>query len=124
MSKVLHSGRRMFIKGLGALMALGGGLAVRPAVARRAEVAPMPEVELPFTHRASAQRLGRAYLRCCPEEAEPGVLRRRLGLDRAAPAQDWSVAMAADFKAGRTVLVDGWVLSRTEARLCALALLS
>jgi hypothetical protein len=33
-------------------------------------------------------------------------------------------AVDADFAAGRTHLVDGWVLARTEAELCALARLA
>jgi hypothetical protein len=31
---------------------------------------------------------------------------------------------AEDFGRGNTVMIGGWVLSRTEARLCALAVLS
>ena len=32
---------------------------------------------------------------------------------------DLPARAAADFAAGRTLAVDGWLLSRTEARLCA-----
>jgi hypothetical protein len=84
--------------------------------------------------RDSARVVGAQYLRIVPAEASPRVLepliaerleafgptalsiagdqelRRRLG-----------AAVLGDFEEGRTVELDGWVLSLTEARLCALA---
>lgn len=73
--------------------------------------------------------LGGAYLATHPDE------RTVMALDAA--VQDarggrwpWSVSrdlpaiLAHEFETGDTVLVDGWLLSRTEARLCARMALS
>lgn len=84
----------------------------------------------------SAAVVGRAYLAGHPHEAD----RTRLGadLDQALRCQGCDPAQAsddhlraalarqirADFAASRTVRVDGWILSTTEARLCGLAALS
>jgi hypothetical protein len=34
------------------------------------------------------------------------------------------MAASEDFRCGRVVTVDGWLLSRTEARICAIAYLA
>jgi hypothetical protein len=82
-----------------------------------------------------ARAVGREYLRAFPAEASRGVLAARVveqlpGGSRAlASAPDDRLrelllrATAADFKDLRTVELRGWVLARTEARLCALAAL-
>jgi len=78
--------------------------------------------------RASARIIGAAYLATHPDEADPALLRRAIAADLAPAAQrdqaelDRALAhrVRADFLEQRTVKVDGWVLSRTEARLCAL----
>jgi hypothetical protein len=84
----------------------------------------------------SAAAVGRAYLAGHPAEADRARL--AAGLAEAARCQDCDPAQApaerlraalarpirADFAAARVVRVDGWVLSATEARLCALAALS
>ena len=82
--------------------------------------------------RAAARRLGRAYVRQVPEEDDPRILAR---LTLALPEGQYGDAIALDptslrdridervrndFAASTTVQLDGWVLSRTEARLCAL----
>jgi hypothetical protein len=36
------------------------------------------------------------------------------------PVENIAAAVSADFAAGRSTVVDGWVLARTEARLFAL----
>ena len=80
---------------------------------------------------ASAAKVGRAYLRVAPLEADETRLLQLIGA--AHPA--WQAADAArlrrlitrrqveDFRRGRVVSVQGWTLSSTEARLCALAAL-
>ena len=78
----------------------------------------------------SARRIGRAYLREHPQEAVRVILTRQLASlpgEPGAPRLDdervaaWlSQSSSADFEAGRTVRVDRWWLSETEARLCAL----
>jgi hypothetical protein len=73
--------------------------------------------------------LGARYRANMPSENSAVFL--RAALSGAAPSRHlpWihkSIAdrVRDDFAAGRTVLVDGWVLSVTEARQCALASLS
>ncbi len=84
-----------------------------------------------FRSPASAACIGQAYLQQAPHEGQE----RRL-LARLCPAgRRWHMADASqlhrmlreqqadDFAQGRVVLVHGWTLSVTEARLCALAAL-
>jgi hypothetical protein len=105
------------------LPAAGGS----PAAARLLAVLARPD---------SAAVVGRAYLARYPAEADRDRLAARL--DQALRCQDCDPARArtdqlraalagrtrADFAAARVVVVDGWVLSETEARLCGLAALS
>ena len=84
----------------------------------------------------SAQVIGREYLRIVPEEAQKKILMnhicrgsvsnqaRLLRSDVLATRkllQEW---IRTDFEAGRTVLVNGWLLSQTESRICALMAIS
>jgi hypothetical protein len=74
--------------------------------------------------------LGRAYRAAYPAEADADTLTsllcRDLGLSEApAPRRQQLLAtldarIRAQFGAGETVVIHGWVLARTEARLCAL----
>jgi hypothetical protein len=73
------------------------------------------------------REIGTRYRAVTPSENILGSLRdaisnteRRTLLHRWSPR--WSIEnqIRNDFAAGRTVLVDGWVLSATEARQCAL----
>ena len=88
-----------------------------------------------FSRPASAARVGRAYLRAHPAEAE---VERLLGaltagwpegaaqIERLSTAQlrrRLGAVIRADFAAGRTVAVGGWVLAASEARLFGLAAL-
>lgn len=82
---------------------------------------------------ASRAVVGRAYLEVYPDEASVARLVELIGVpaDELASATDGTAALpwfrqriAEDFRTGRTVLVRGWVLSRTEARVCALASLA
>lgn len=82
-----------------------------------------------------ARVVGREYLRAFPAEASRGILTARVveglpgGSRVLATASDGRLrelllqATAADFEDLRTVELRGWVLARTEARLCALAAL-
>ena len=68
--------------------------------------------------------LGKAYLRAYPGEADPTFLLARLpGIDtkqRVRPQMPTLVpAFTKDFASGRVVTVQGWQLSRTEARAAA-----
>ena len=67
--------------------------------------------------------VGEHYRSEFPEESEEGILLQKLlGKERELPAgrDDFDARIREDFKAGRVVVLDGWVLSVTEARQCAL----
>jgi hypothetical protein len=69
-------------------------------------------------------RLGRAYLRDHPTEADVATLRSLVpGLDAARPVRPQLPALVPasvdDFAAGRITYVDGWHLAVTEARASA-----
>ena len=86
-----------------------------------------------FANRHAAAELGHAVWPTLPaattEDSLIEALLTRHGdlaelLDLGSPealAAALRRAVAADFAAGRTHLVEGWVLARTEAELCALA---
>jgi hypothetical protein len=86
-----------------------------------------------LAHRDSARSLGRAALAVLPGATAPSALAAAVlaGLPGGAPKLDAAsdddlraavaVRVREDFEAGDTVQVDGWILSCTEARLCALA---
>lgn len=88
-----------------------------------------------FASPESAAELGHAYLATVPAERSRALLVDRIA---AALPNGYSVVHTGDdatllsllaqrfqddFKAGDTVTVDGWVVSRTQARLCGLAAL-
>jgi hypothetical protein len=109
--------RRIFLQTsvAGSVFAFSGAslLAARPAIAR-----PPEGLQELFADEAQIRQLGALYLSAHPDESGIGVLR-----DLTASAEDPSLAAAAishDFEHGNVVTVDGWILSRTEARHCAL----
>jgi predicted RNA-binding protein with PUA-like domain len=77
----------------------------------------------------SARAIGRWYRREVPDERDMDTLTAlilsSLRLNSAQIAPDeltsrLSARVCADFASGSTVRLDGWILSRTEARVCAL----
>jgi hypothetical protein len=60
--------------------------------------------------------IGVEYRRLVPAENDPLCLRAAILASRMSIAR----VVRRDFTTGRTVLVNGWVLSATEARQCAL----
>lgn len=87
-----------------------------------------------FRASAGAREIGAAYLRSRPTEADrgalvmllanqPGDLARWRVTGTRALRQDLAIRCCDDFARGRIVAIRGWVLSQTEARLCALATL-
>lgn len=73
--------------------------------------------------QATLRELGVAYRRRVPGENTEAVLVRLLAGDPEGTPPDAAALQAAverDFAAGRTLLLQGWVLSVTEARQCAL----
>ncbi|HEX6142694.1 MAG TPA: hypothetical protein VFZ01_08255 [Geminicoccaceae bacterium] len=123
--------RRRVIMALG-LTALG--LAFRPfgawAAPGPARLPGARDLVRTLRHRASAARVGAAYLagHDGEQDVERLVAALNRGLDDRSPERRRLRAaldrrIRADFAESETVRVQGWVLSRTEARLCALAAL-
>jgi hypothetical protein len=82
-----------------------------------------------LSDRASAAAVGTAYLRRYPEHASRAVLLDHLALPdgRLSPAQIAAAierGIRSDFKHRRTVVLDRWLLSRTEAAVCGLLALA
>jgi len=86
-------------------------------------------------HRSSARVIGAAYLRHEPSEARLTSLVELIagglpgGAGALRSADDALRALLAgrvqqDFAEERTVCLEGWIVSRTEARLCGLAALT
>jgi hypothetical protein len=76
-----------------------------------------------FRHPDSAIAIGRRYLSRYPDDAGARILAddlRRAGADDPAAARAaLRVRVREDFERGDTVLLDGWVLARSECRACA-----
>lgn len=117
---------------IGAL-GLGGGQRLgRAAAAPAGPLSPgsiKTAIEPLFSDPESARALGRRYLERFPERANFALLLGHSGLTvrHGQPPQgmDWSIAAIdqrrkQDFLAGHTVILDGWMLARSEASLCAL----
>ena len=75
---------------------------------------------------ASARQVGQAYLQGTPGDADRDSLMAQLvaRLQGDLSRETLVACCRADFADGRTVMVNGWMLSQTEARLCALAALT
>lgn len=80
----------------------------------------------PAFSTADLRAIGAEYRRQTPPERTAAQLdaaiRRSIGAQRPWPWSPAPTALAvvqADFAAGDTLLVNGWLLSRTEARVCA-----
>jgi hypothetical protein len=124
--------RRAFLAasllGGGALVAGGSAIAVRWTGERTVR-----RLLGLFTDRAALRPVGAAYLKAVPAESDRAKLERLLlqdlGLEaRFASPEELGRLVADrirdDFAEDRVAQVEGWVLSRTEARLCALAALA
>jgi hypothetical protein len=129
--------RRLFVTGAATVV---GGLGLWPAVACiRWDGHPVrrwaAQLSGVLRHQAAAGEIGRAYLRAHPSEADPERLIAgitggweegpaeldRLGRD--ALRLRLREQIRTDFAEGRTVLVDGWMLAASEARLFGLSAL-
>lgn len=122
--------RRRFSRG--AIGALFGSLALAlPLPVRAALPANFGAL---LRHRASAERIGRRYLAMLPADTDRSrLLTMSPVLGRASQAVRHEPEIAAtllrqgikdDFRRADTVIVDGWVLAATEARLCAVVALA
>jgi hypothetical protein len=78
-----------------------------------------------FDDFGAARAVGREYLDQRPEEAGKETLLELLSLredlDPTIVRERMRAQVRRDYERARVVLVSGWYLSRTEARLCALA---
>jgi hypothetical protein len=73
-----------------------------------------------FSDLAALRQLGAIYLVAYPEERSRALLSHLLiaGDDGSIPSRLLR-AVARDWSSNHVVVVDGWLLARTEARLCA-----
>jgi hypothetical protein len=86
---------------------------------RRPAAADDVKSALLFADPAAARAIGAAYLRAYPNDALRGVHpAARL------PRAEIATRVCDDFAAGRVAMVNGWMLSQTEARLCAMVYLA
>lgn len=109
--------RRRFLA-WGTTLLLGYGFGLRSANAFEPRV-PTDLTDLDIDPAAAAA-VGRHYLRTVPAENDRGLLLERLGGSASLTKARIADLVEADFGDGRTVLIDGWVMSRSEARVCAL----
>jgi len=134
---VVHSEHTLHADGTGsrrgflivAAVALAGLLPVAWTIHRRGPATPRWLRQLvPFLHAAAT--IGRRYLGTRPAEASaPWLAERLLGAGALDVPSDRNLAeirqrlrslRQADFQSGDLVYIDGWALTRTEARLMAL----
>jgi hypothetical protein len=138
MSKPPTIHRRQFL-----LLALGlaGSVAVGSKLSRAAEGwlsqgSLRAKLTALFIHQESAQAIGRAYLQSYPREADIQTLEdqiaqgiaggRTLLIATGKPQVSKLLTdrIRQDFATDQVVKVQGWILSITEARLCALTTLA
>jgi NAD(P)-dependent dehydrogenase (short-subunit alcohol dehydrogenase family) len=102
-----------------------GGAGVGVAAVRRLLEAERDSVLPDAFDDAAARAVGEAYLAAHPDEADEQLLRRLLGLEpgdvRPNDVRRLRAAVHRDYQGSDFVLVEGWYLARTEARLCALS---
>ncbi|MGH8496971.1 MAG: hypothetical protein ACREVN_12640 [Gammaproteobacteria bacterium] len=115
----MNQDRRQALVLLGAL----GGLALLPMRDPFAAEPPEPLARFKGSLDAeSAARLGRAYLKAHPDEADGGRLLDTI-LDGAGQSTDLprylSEKARTDFEAGRVIELNDWQVSETEARIFA-----
>jgi hypothetical protein len=121
------SRRRLLIGALGSVAAIGlGSWPLGGVISRLWEVDRRAELHGLIHDRTTAAALGQRYLLIAPREADEdrliGFLTDRHSIR---PVREQvSARIAEDFTGGRTLRLDGWIVSRSEARLFALAALS
>jgi len=89
---------------------------------------PLPDFLSHAIDQATLQAIGKAYILSFPNENNPETLVSQLMNDFPATQKAtentlrefFNKQIAQDFAAGKLVIISGWVLSKTEARQCAL----
>jgi hypothetical protein len=138
MSHAREIERRAFLRGAGAATALGLAapalLAFLAGCGRESVLA--RSLSGFFADPESAHGVGRAYLELSPDERDIDTVLERLASpqlrrwealassDPERLVQELRLQHRSDFAHERVVALRGWVLSKTEARLCALAALT
>ncbi len=113
--------RRTFLRGATAAATCA---LMAPALSAPASAA----LASPFRPLASdaARRIGEHYLARNPDQRSHRALVAGLGCSAGAGWREacdaFGAARQADFRAGRTLTVDGWLVAEAEGRLCALLL--
>jgi len=106
--------------------------AIMPDILRPREAAAGADpIDTLWSDPANARTVGRRYLQMQPTDVAVDPMMQDVFGDRMArgeiDAESLRTAIAErrlyDFASGDTVIIDGWLLSRTEARLCALSVL-
>ncbi len=72
------------------------------------------------TSKSGVRAIGVKYLELYPQESAPHVLRTLLPRSEAGIRTH----ITKDFENGDVVSIGGWILSRTECRVCAIAVLT
>jgi hypothetical protein len=107
------------------LIAVGGAGVGIAAVWRLLEDEGDRVLAVVFDDVEAARAVGEAYLAGHPDEADEQLLLRLLGLERgdirADDVRRLRAAVRGDYERSDLALVEGWYLSRTECRLCALS---
>ena len=135
--RVIHR-RRALALGLALGASAAGAIVLRRSTVAPTLGAPRPALrdalQSVLSDPGATRRLGAAYLRAEQQEASIDVLLRRLPIsgvtadqaatsaiaDPAAVLALVGVASTTEFSDGDTVVVNGWELGRSEARLAAL----
>jgi hypothetical protein len=115
-----------------AMLALGRPWPVRAATKPAIDSAGSAALANLLSEVDSARVVGREYLRHHPDERDPEHVQHDLtvalggrleAFDPAALRERVRRRVRQDFAENQITLVDGWILSNTEVRLCALAAL-
>ena len=117
--------RRSFLRLSASVVA--GGLVLSGCEGEHAEVDALDRpLLLEMLGPDRVRSLGSRYIAMVPSENSAQALRAAIAQRRSSPLHvAWARtsiedAVREDFADGRTVIVDGWILSLTEARQCAL----
>ena len=113
--------RRQFLSAAaaGAALTLASSGSVDACPALGAPDLAHPELLLALSPHA-VRDIGEAYRALVPAESNRVALETALRAELGAARSSNEDPVRADFAAGRIIVVSDWVLSRTEARQCAL----
>ena len=136
MAVLLRMTRRSFLGkvSVGAAVVVTGGIVKWRFFAPGQRALAFPSMLSGFCDEATLREVGRRYLAEFPGEHSAAILLSRLGDDGAprsagGPGEIEGASEAAnqaeqDFLKKKILVIDGWIISRTEARQCALLALS